>query len=179
MWNAKNKKLYRAGKWFPRAEVRKTIGNDKWPDWAQALALKMCVYFECSYCNFTQHGWIDPQVGYIQGASTQLQCLLMSIPCPAAQLCPFKCCCCPSFMLGIGHTCRGPGIRNSYPSISGQGMGTSIPEKQHLGKFGKGQWEEWVIGEAGVESEEVEGKASISPSRTQVPINPSLEVAIS
>lgn len=63
------------------------------------------------------------------------KCLPMSIPCPSAQLYPFKCWYCPFFMPGIGHTCRDPGIRHSYPSISGQGMVTSNPDEQHLGMF--------------------------------------------
>lgn len=44
------------------------------------------------------------------------KCLPMSIPCPSAQLCPFKCCGCPFFMPGIGHTCRGLGIRIHIPA---------------------------------------------------------------
>lgn len=69
-----------------------------------------------------------------------------SIPRPAAQLCPFKCCCCPSFMLGIGHTCRGPGIRNSYLGYESQVKAWGPPFQisstlASLGKdSGKSEW---------------------------------------
>lgn len=144
MWNAKNRKLYRAGKWFPRAEVTETIGNDKWLDWAQALALKTHVYFERSYCNFIQHGWIAPQVGYIQRTSSQLQIFQCLFPAhlPSSTL----------SSVGVAlSSCQALDIHVEF-----QGSGIHIPTSQV-----KAQWPpfqmsstlaclvEWVIGRLG------------------------------
>lgn len=163
------------GSGFPGPRWRRLLGMTS--DWTGHRLLPWRCVFTLSAAIVTSYNMDGLPHGLViyRELQANCKCLPMSIPCPSAQLYPFKCWYCPFFMPGIGHTCRDPGIR-AFISQHLRSRHSDLHSRWAA------PWHvlvEWVIGEAGVESEEVEGKASISPSRTQVPINPGLEVAIS